>query len=52
MLKQQTVGVVVREIAKSYPNTEAYVYPEHKIRKTYEQFDQETDDLAQTPCYC
>jgi fatty-acyl-CoA synthase len=46
MLKQQTVGAVVREIAKSYPTTEAYVYPEHNIRKTYEQFDQETDHLA------
>lgn len=46
MLKKQTVGAVVREIAKSYPTTEAYVYPEHNIRKTYEQFDQETDHLA------
>ena len=46
MLKEQTVGAVVREIAKSYPTMEAYVYPEHNIRKTYEQFDQETDHLA------
>lgn len=46
MLKEQTVGAVVREIAKKYPTTEAYVYPEHQIRKTYEEFDEETDHLA------
>ncbi|QBP39950.1 AMP-binding protein [Paenisporosarcina antarctica] len=46
MLKEQTVGAVVREIAKKYPTTEAYVYPEHQIRKTYEEFDKETDHLA------
>ncbi|MEW9501118.1 AMP-binding protein [Jeotgalibacillus marinus] len=46
MLKHQTVGSVVREIAKNYPQTEAYVYPEHRIRKTYEEFDHETDQLA------
>ncbi|WP_019414705.1 AMP-binding protein [Paenisporosarcina sp. TG20] len=46
MLKQQTVGAVVREMAKKYPDTEAYVYPEHQIRKTYQEFDEETDQLA------
>jgi len=46
MLKQQTVGAVVREMGQSYPNTEAYVYPEHQIRKTYKEFDEETDYLA------
>jgi len=46
MLKQQTVGAVVREMGKNYPNTEAYVYPEHQIRKTYKEFDEETDHLA------
>ncbi len=46
MLKHQTVGSVVREIAKSHPQTEAYVYPEHSMRKTYEEFDHETDQLA------
>ncbi|TDL31864.1 AMP-binding protein [Jeotgalibacillus sp. S-D1] len=46
MLKHQTVGGVVREIAKANPSTEAYVYPEHGIRKTYREFDEETDRLA------
>ncbi|PPA69280.1 AMP-binding protein [Jeotgalibacillus proteolyticus] len=46
MLKHQTVGQVVREAAKAHPATEAYVYPEHGIRKTYKEFDQETDHLA------
>jgi len=46
MLKQLAVGAVVREMAKSYPNTEAYVYPEHQIRRTYKEFDEETDYLA------
>ncbi len=46
MLKKQTVGALVKEMAKSYPNTEAYVYPEHQIRKTYKEFDEETDHLA------
>jgi fatty-acyl-CoA synthase len=46
MLKTQTVGAVVRDISKRYPNTEAYVYTEHQIRKTYQEFDAETDHLA------
>lgn len=46
MLNQQTVGMVVREIAASHPDTEAYVYPEHGIRKTYKEFNLETDELA------
>jgi fatty-acyl-CoA synthase len=46
MLKHQTVGEVVREMAKRYPTTEAYVYPEKQVRKTYKEFDEETDRLA------
>lgn len=46
MLTQQTVGAVVREMARDYPTTEAYVYPEHQIRKTYQEFNEETDHLA------
>lgn len=46
MLNQQTVGMIVREIAEAYPETEAYVYPEHGIRKTYNEFNYETDQLA------
>lgn len=43
---QQTVGQVVREQAALHPETEAYVYREHGIRKTYKEFDEETDRLA------
>lgn len=43
---QKTVGQVVREQAALHPDTEAYVYPEHGIRKTYQEFDEETDRLA------
>lgn len=43
---KQTVGQVVREQAKRFPEREAYVYPEHGIRKTYAEFDEETDQLA------
>ncbi len=43
---KQTVGEVVRERAALHPDTEAYVYPEHNIRKTYKEFDEETDRLA------
>ncbi|MDN7243283.1 AMP-binding protein [Planococcus sp. N028] len=43
---QKTVGQIVREQASKNPETEAYVYPEHGIRKTYKEFDEETDRLA------
>lgn len=43
---QKTVGQVVKEQAALNPKTEAYVYPEHGIRKTYKEFDEETDRLA------
>lgn len=42
----KTVGQIVKEQAQQNPETEAYVYPEHGIRKTYKQFDEETDRLA------
>lgn len=42
----QTVGEVVKEWTQKNPDKEAYVYPEHGIRKTYREFDQETDELA------
>jgi len=45
-LLRKTVGEIVREQAERYPNQEAYVYPEHGIRKTYKEFDEETDQLA------
>ncbi|MDJ0331173.1 AMP-binding protein [Planococcus sp. S3-L1] len=43
---QKTVGQIVKEQAAQNPETEAYVYPEHGIRKTYKEFDEETDLLA------
>ena len=46
MLLQKTVGEIVKEQAELHPNQEAYVYPEHGIRKTYKEFDEETDLLA------
>ena len=46
MILQKTVGQVVKEQAAQNPETEAYVYPEHGIRKTYKEFDEETDRLA------
>ena len=42
----QTVGQTVRKQASLHPETEAYVYPESGIRKTYKEFDEETDRLA------
>ena len=45
-LLRKTVGEIVREQARLHPAQEAYVYPEHKIRKTYKEFDEETDELA------
>ncbi|NYF25884.1 AMP-binding protein [Sporosarcina sp. JAI121] len=42
----KTVGEIVREQAQLHPAQEAYVYPEHGIRKTYKEFDEETDKLA------
>ncbi|WP_419960138.1 AMP-binding protein [Psychrobacillus sp. BM2] len=46
MLNEKTVGEIVKEAARRFPDTEAYVYPEHGIRKTYKEFDEETDKLA------
>ncbi|SFQ57418.1 fatty-acyl-CoA synthase [Psychrobacillus psychrotolerans] len=46
MLNEKTVGEIVKEAARKFPDIEAYVYPEHGIRKTYKEFDKETDELA------
>ncbi|WP_142827351.1 AMP-binding protein [Planococcus soli] len=46
VILQKTVGQVVKEQAGRHPETEAYVYPEHGIRKSYKEFDEETDRLA------
>ena len=46
LLNEKTVGEIVKEAARKFPETEAYVYPELGIRKTYKEFDEETDELA------
>lgn len=46
MLNARTIGEVLRETARTFPEQEAYVYPELGIRKTYKEFDEETDRLA------
>nr|WP_093537597.1 AMP-binding protein [Psychrobacillus psychrotolerans] len=46
LLNEKTVGEIVKEAARKFPDIEAYVYPEHGIRKTYKEFDKETDELA------
>lgn len=45
-LLRKTVGEIVKEQARLQPAQEAYIYPEHGIRKTYQEFDEETDTLA------
>lgn len=45
-LLSKTVGEIVKEQVGLFPDQEAYVYPEHGIRKTYKEFDEETDQLA------
>lgn len=45
-LLNQTVGDIVKEWTAKNPRKEAYVYPEIGLRRTYEQFDNETDELA------
>ncbi|MFJ9464806.1 AMP-binding protein [Viridibacillus arvi] len=46
MLFHKTVGEVLRNTVEAFPNNEAYVYPENNVRKTYAEFNQETDELA------
>lgn len=45
-LLEKTVGEILSDWADLIPEHEAYVYPEHGIRKTYQEFDRETDELA------
>ncbi|MGN7410146.1 AMP-binding protein [Sporosarcina sp. SAFN-010] len=45
-LMNKTVGEILSEQAVRYPENEAYVYPDRKLRKTYTEFDKETDQLA------
>ncbi|WP_025785512.1 AMP-binding protein [Sporosarcina sp. D27] len=45
-LLNKTVGEILSEQAILYPENEAYVYPDRELRKTYTEFDKETDQLA------
>ncbi|MDC3415038.1 AMP-binding protein [Terrihalobacillus insolitus] len=41
-----TVGELLEEIALAHPEQEAIVYPEHNLRKTYDEFDKMVNKVA------
>jgi len=43
---KQTMGGLLEEIAKNYPENDALVYPFRNLRLTYKELDKETDKLA------
>ncbi|MFD2925684.1 AMP-binding protein [Halobacillus naozhouensis] len=45
-LLQMTVGELLEKQAEMYPNHEAMVYPELKLRKTYREFNDMADNAA------
>ncbi|KGP71655.1 AMP-binding protein [Pontibacillus yanchengensis] len=45
-LLQLTVGELLEDKVKKYPDYEAFVYPEHDLRKTYEEFNEMVNDAA------
>ncbi|GGC98215.1 AMP-binding protein [Pontibacillus salipaludis] len=45
-LLEVTVGELLEEKAKAFPDHEAFVYPELGLRKTYREFDEMTDAAA------
>ncbi|UOQ93456.1 AMP-binding protein [Halobacillus shinanisalinarum] len=45
-LLQMTVGELLEKQAETYPDNEAMVYPELKIRKTYQEFNEMADQAA------
>lgn len=45
-LKKLTVGELLEEQAKLYPDHEAVIYPELNLRKTYREFNEMTDQVA------
>lgn len=45
-LLELTLGSLLEKQAKSYPNQEAVVYPEHNFRVTYQEFNQQVDEAA------
>ena len=44
----KTIGEVVDETAKKYPDHDALVYIEHGLRLTYKEFKEEVDTLAKS----
>ncbi|SFF60457.1 fatty-acyl-CoA synthase [Halobacillus alkaliphilus] len=45
-LLETTVGELLEEQARQYPDQEAFVYPEKKLRKTYKEFNDMADETA------
>ncbi len=45
-LLEKTVGQLLEEQARNYPDYEAMVYPEKKLRKTYREFNEMTNEAA------
>ena len=45
-LLEKTVGQLLEEQARNYPDYEAMVYPEKKLRKTYREFNEMTNETA------
>ncbi|WP_181348526.1 AMP-binding protein [Thalassobacillus sp. CUG 92003] len=45
-LLEMTVGELLEDKANKYPDHEAFVYPEHNLRKTYREFNDMADDAA------
>ena len=45
-LLELTLGSLLEKQAKSYPNQEAVVYPEHNFRINYKEFNEQVDKAA------
>ncbi|KGX87534.1 AMP-binding protein [Pontibacillus litoralis] len=45
-LLQSTVGELLEEKVKNHPDHEAFVYPEHQMRKTYHEFNELVNEAA------
>ncbi|MFC0524974.1 AMP-binding protein [Pontibacillus salicampi] len=45
-LLKMTVGELLEEKARKHPKQEAFIYPEHNMRKTYEEFNTLADEAA------
>ncbi len=47
-LKEQTIGQLLTEKAELHPAHTAYIYPERQVTKSYQMFDEETDQLGRS----